>query len=338
LTNQEGGKYAVLISPIQMPGESPILHVQVAAKGGDNEFCERLFSAMEKAVQEAVSYRGKVLSLEAGSMYSGQLTGMTVHKLRSVRREEVILPQKTLELLDRNVIRFVQHRESLSKIGQSTKKGLLFYGPPGNGKTHTLHYMASSLQRHTTLIITAEQMGLLSEYMTLARLFQPSLVVIEDVDLIARERTQLESSCQESLLNRLLNEMDGLKEDAEILFVLTTNRPADLEEALAARPGRVDQAIEFPLPDGECRGKLGRLYSRGINVSDEVLASVVSRTERTSAAFIKELMRRAMLRHLERVDEPVIELRDIDGALEELLISGGSLNRMLLGAQQDGEA
>jgi len=173
--------------------------------------------------------------------------------------------------------------------------------------------------------------------MTLARLLQPSVVVIEDVDLIARERTEMDSPCQESLLNKLLNEMDGLKEEAEILFILTTNRPTKLERALAARPGRIDQAIEFPLPDEQCRDKLVRLYSRGVTVSDDVLASVVARTERTSAAFIKELMRRSVLHHLERDDEPLIELRDVDSALEELLVAGGSLNRLILGAQHDGE-
>jgi ATP-dependent 26S proteasome regulatory subunit len=84
--------------------------------------------------------------------------------------------------------------------------------------------------------------------MNLARLLQPTMVVIEDVDLIARDRNQM-GPCEESLLNRLLNEMDGLKEDADILFILTTNRPEQLETALASRPGRIDQAIEVPLPD-----------------------------------------------------------------------------------------
>jgi cell division protease FtsH len=181
-------------------------------------------------------------------------------------------------------------------------------------------------------------MGMLSEYMTLARLLQPSVVVIEDVDLIARERTQMDSPCQESLLNRLLNEMDGLKEEAEILFVLTTNRPAQLEQALSARPGRIDQAIEFPVPDDASRRKLACLYSRGIAVADDVLTSVVAKTEKTSAAFIKELMRRSMVYHLDRTGETMIELQDVECALEELLVSGGSLNRMLLGAGPDGEA
>src|SRR4029079_10809498 len=99
------------------------------------------------------------------------------------------------------------------------------------------------------LIITAEQVALLSAYMELARLLQPAMVVIEDVDLIARDRDEMGGPCEEALLNKLLNEMDGLREDADILFVLTTNRPEELESALAGRPGRIDQAIEVPLPD-----------------------------------------------------------------------------------------
>jgi ATP-dependent 26S proteasome regulatory subunit len=61
------------------------------------------------------------------------------------------------------------------------------------------------------------------------------------------------------LLNKLLNEMDGLREDADVMVILTTNRPDQLEPALASRPGRIDQAIEFPLPDEGGRAKLVRL-------------------------------------------------------------------------------
>jgi len=64
----------------------------------------------------------------------------------------------------------------------------------------------------------AGQVGLLAQYMNLARLLQPAMVVIEDADLIARDREQI-GSCDEVLLNRLLNEMDGLKQNADILFV-----------------------------------------------------------------------------------------------------------------------
>ena len=107
-------------------------------------------------------------------------------------------------------------------------------------------------------------------------------------------------TCEEVLLNKLLNEMDGLKEEADILFILTTNRPEALERALASRPGRVDQAIEFPLPDEEGREKLVRLYARGVERADDVVRAIVRRTEKVSAAFIKELMRRSVQFHLER--------------------------------------
>jgi hypothetical protein len=56
--------------------------------------------------------------------------------------DSIILPEKTLALLDRNVFQFVQQRARLRKAGMSSKKGLLFYGPPGTGKTHTIRYLS----------------------------------------------------------------------------------------------------------------------------------------------------------------------------------------------------
>jgi len=294
---------------------------------------EACLKRLEDAVQRGRSYRGKVLSLELEQPFSGEASDIVVHKLPSVERHQVILPQATLDLLDRNVIRFADQRQRLSGLRQPVKKGILFYGPPGTGKTHTIHYLARALPGHTTLLITAEQVGLLSEYMALARLLQPSLVVVEDVDLIARERTEMDA-CRQALLHRLLNEMDGLREDAEVMFLLTTNRPELLETALASRPGRIDQAIEFPLPDAEGREKLIRLYSEGIDLPDELVQAVVRKTDKVSGAFIRELMRRSVQFHLERSEQASIDVEDVEGALEEMLFRGGSLNLKLLGAQE----
>jgi ATP-dependent 26S proteasome regulatory subunit len=299
------------------------------------QITQEFFKQLEDSILKAESYRGKILSLEeAEHSYSGEAGGITVHKLRTVEREQVILPESTLSLLERNVIQFVRQRERLSQFQQSTKKGLLFYGPPGTGKTHTIHYLARALEGHTTLLISAEQVGLLSDYMTLARLLQPSIVIMEDVDLIARDRKDMNSPCEEVLLNKLLNEMDGLKEDADILFILTTNRPETLEAALASRPGRIDQAIEFPLPDEEGRGKLVRLYSSGVSLTGEAIAEIVRRTDGVSAAFIKELMRRTVQFHIEGNGRGEVSHEDIDSALDEMLFRGGSLNLKLLGATE----
>ncbi|MEN1678008.1 MAG: AAA family ATPase [Planctomycetota bacterium] len=316
------------------------LRIEIATATAEltQQLSAELFAAIDDATQRATAFRGKVLSFEQTSTEGGQL-GVTFHRLRSVERDDVVLPRETIRLLERNVLRFVEQQPALRAAGMPTKKGLLFYGPPGTGKTHTIHYLVGALPHHTTLLITAEQVGLLTEYLQMARLLQPAIVVMEDVDLVARDRGS-SSVCEQSVLNRLLNEMDGLREDADVLFFLTTNRAEALEDALASRPGRIDQAIEFPLPHDEGRRKLLGLYSQSTEVSDEVLDNLVARTEGVTASFIKELMRRAIQFHLEcrRGDEPVsLSQNDVDQALDEMLFAGGPLTRRLLGGAVDSD-
>lgn len=326
-------RFTLLLSPGVNYGRQSGMHVEIAVPPGEAgaTFSRQLFDRIEKLVRRASSYRGKVISLEQADDYSGRAGTVRVHKLRTVRRDELILPEKTLRLLEGNVASFIQQRPQLKKLGMPVKKGLLFYGPPGTGKTHTIHYLASQLPDHTSLLITAEQVGLLDHYFQLARFLQPSIVVIEDVDLIARSRENMGSPCEESLLNKLLNEMDGLREDAEVIFVLTTNRPQHLEAAIASRPGRIDQAIEFPLPDAAGRKLLVRLYACGLPLSEAVEEEVVRRTENASGAFIKELMRRSAQFCLQNGSAGQLTLENLNAALDEMLFSGGSLNVRLLG-------
>lgn len=327
-------RFAVLLCFTRQYDQLKAIRIEIAVPTGaaGAELVQSCFVELERAVKAARSYRGKILSLDADSDYHGRSRGIMVHRLPSVSRDEVILPEQTLKLLDRNVLSFVGSRDALRRLGQSTRKGILLYGPPGTGKTHTIRYLASNLPGHSTLIITAEQMGLLGAYMSLARLLQPTMVIIEDVDLIARDRTEM--GCEETLLNKLLNEMDGLKEDADILFVLTTNRPEDLESALAGRPGRIDQAIEVPLPDAIGRDKLVRLYGKGLPLEQAVIDEAVHRTDGASCAFIKELARRLAQASIARDGGKSVISEDIDQALDDMLFSGGRLNAKLLGGAQ----
>jgi hypothetical protein len=336
LSGSDGLRFALLLSPAMNYGRQTGTHVEIVVPPGDAgaALSRRLFGEIEKLVKRASSYRGKVISLETTDDYSGHVGGVRVHKLRSVSRHELVLPTTTLRLLERNVSEFIKQRRKLKGLGMPLKKGLLFYGQPGTGKTHTIHYLASQLPDHTTLLITAEQVGLLDHYFQLARFLQPSIVVIEDVDLIARSRESMGSACEESLLNKLLNEMDGLREDAEVIFVLTTNRPQQLEAAIASRPGRIDQAIEFPLPDAVGRTQLVHLYACGLQVPENVVQEIVRRTENASGAFIKELMRRSAQFCLGNNHAEQLTLNDMTSALEEMLFSGGSLNVKLLGGPQ----
>ena len=310
------------------------IEIALPAGAAGAEFVRRCFAEIEDAVNTANCYRGKILSFDADANYRGRSRGLTVHKLPPVARENVILPEAALKLLDRNILNFVEYRTQLRQLGQATREEILLYGPPGTGKTHTIRYLASNLPGHTTLIITAAQVELLGAYTNLARLLQPAMVVIEDVDLIATDRETM-GPCGESMLNKLLNEMDGLKEDADILFVLTTNRPEQLEGALANRPGRVDQAIEIPLPDDDGRSKLVQLYGKGLRLDEALINEAVRRTRGVSAAFIEGLMRRTAQAAIGRDGGMAIKSADLGEALDDMLFASGKLNIKLLGGMHE---
>jgi cell division protease FtsH len=336
LCKSDERQIAILLTPVLGHGQVSGWQIEVATFSDDAaDTGGAILTGLEQRISQARSYRGKVISLEQRDNYSGSVGSVRVHKLRGVTREQVILPEKTLRQLEQNVTEFISRRDQLHALGMSIKKGLLFHGPPGTGKTHTIHYLANQLPGHTTLLITAEQVSLLDEYMQLARFLQPAMIVLEDVDLIARSRTSMQSPCEESLLNKLLNEMDGLREDAALLFVLTTNRPEELEAALAARPGRVDQAIEFPLPDDGGRQKLILLYAGKLEIDAETISVLVRKTKNASAAFIKELMRRSAQVMLRSGDRNQLTLADAESALDEMLFTGGSLNLKLLGGSAE---
>jgi hypothetical protein len=318
--DDDHGKYAVLLSPRKHYSESNGQHLDVAALP-DSGAATTLFARIEQAIRDAKCYRGKILSFEKSDGYSGRTGSLKVHRLDAVAEDQLILPAATAEALRSNVFDFIRQRPRLAELGLSTRKGLLFHGPPGTGKTHTIRHLATRLPDHTVLLVTAEQIGLLSEYAALARLLQPALVVVEDVDLVARDRTQMRDGCDEVMLNKLLNEMDGLRESADVIFVLTTNRLSALEPALAQRPGRVDQAIEFPLPDADARRRLIALHAGRAPITNDALDDALRRTDGRSPAFIKELLRRAAGLMLDRAGESITQ-DDIRQAVAGLILPG----------------
>lgn len=125
---------------------------------------------------------------------------------------------------------------------------MLLYGPPGTGKTHTVRYLLSELTSLTTFVLSGRSLSLIGQACALARVFQPSMVVMEDIDLIAGDRSFGPVGAN-PLLFEVLNQIDGLGDDVDVTFLLTTNRVDILERALAERPGRVDAAVEIAPPD-----------------------------------------------------------------------------------------
>ena len=292
----------------------------------DRTIAEACLASLRTAMRKRNVYRGQVVSLSVHD----QVLRVSFHRLPAITREQIILPKGVLERVERESVGFARHAERLRAAGRHLKRGMLLHGAPGTGKTLTAMYLAKLMPERTILLITGRGMGLIEQACAMARSLHPATVILEDVDLIAEERTRQNVGCA-PLLFELLNQMDGLAEDADILFVLTTNRPEMLEPALASRPGRIDQAVEVPLPDADCRRRLFELYGRGLEITDPI-EPYVERTAGTSAAFIRELLRKAALFAADDGGELEVRARHFDDALHEMIIVGGELTKSLLGA------
>jgi hypothetical protein len=339
LIDSPGGKFVTHVRSDKITGGLE-LEVMSSSKDLSADFIEGVL----EQIQRGNIYRGKVISLEEASDHRGTDCGqLEVRFLRlpPIQPEEIILPEETRALIERNTIHFFEHAEALRRSGRSLRRGILLHGKPGTGKTYMTKWLAQSLNGVTVIFLAGDQLRHVKECFRLAQMLTPALVILEDVDLIARTRNAARHLSFQVNLHQLLDEMDGVPSDAEVLFLLTTNRPRAIESALAASPGRVDQAIEFPLPDAEGRRRLLELYGRGLTLALADADELIEKTEGASPAFMQELVRRAALIAAEedsqaneilRVTDPHCEM-----ALRDLTLGGGELTRNLLGFRHPAE-
>ncbi len=334
LVSDEHGRYVVMV--IGPSEQHPGLVVEIA--GLSVETAQAVHARLGELRRSLNVYRGHVIDVGLSAM--GSVT-LEFGAVPATARGEVVLRESVLARVERHALGVAAHRQALLAAGQHLKRGLLLYGPPGTGKTHTTSYLIAQLEGYTRLLLTGRALRAIGSAAELARELQPAVLVLEDVDLIAEDRSFGPGSSP--VLFDLLDAMDGAAADADLLFVLTTNRADLLEPALAARPGRVDVAIEIDLPDADARKRLLALYGRSVplRLSDEEMLAIVERTDGVTASFIKELLRRAMLESLHddpSAPERVVTAAHTSRALDDLLDSGQRLTRSLLGVGNDPES
>jgi hypothetical protein len=329
LFRHEGEPVALLVHA-EPSWHMPNVRVEVT---GRQDVAEIFLRRLVHRTEHGQAFRGRVLSLEQDCY--GRLS-VRFHHLPQIDRDQIILPEALLRRVERHTLSFSKHADVLKSAGRHLKRGVLLYGRPGTGKTLTAIYLAARMPGRTVLLISGGGVSAIGTACRLARLLQPATVILEDVDLIGTER-QHQTVGANALLFELLNEMDGLADDVDVLFVLTTNRPDVLEPALAARPGRIDQAIEVPLPDADCRRRLFELYSRGMTVELADPDKFVARTEGVTGAFIREWLRKAAVFAAEEAAGSELVVRDqhVEEGLSELLLAGGALTQTLLGVTSE---
>ncbi len=288
-----------------------------------------LLADVRRLMLERNVFRGQVIGFQVSeSDYGPSEGGVRFLPRPHLEPDQVVLPEGSLGRLERHIAGTARHRDRLLADGQHLKRGLLLFGPPGTGKTHTVRYLVGEASGVTCVLMSGRALGLIDDAVSMARALQPSVVVLEDVDLIAEQR-ELHLGPQPLLFN-LLDAMDGLDGDSDVAFVLTTNRVDLLEEALSQRPGRVDLAVEVPRPDQAGRRKLLQLYAGRLPLSPAALDDAAARSEGVTASFFKELARRVVLLSAENgtpVDDAALA-----AALAEMLGDAERLTRALLGS------
>jgi hypothetical protein len=329
------------------PSDRGPMHAEVALQvvGPDIRRIEAVLDDIRRLAAERSVFRGQVISLEPEVFGLARQARVISFLARpAVDRSQIVLPGGLLEEIERQVIGIGRHSRRLLASGQHLRRGVLLHGAPGTGKTHTVSYLLSQLPDVTVIAISGRALALIAQACSVARALQPAVVVVEDVDLIAEERTMGRPG-EHPLLFQLLNEMEGLNSGDDVTFLLTSNRAELLEPALAARPGRVDLAAELPLPDAAARRQLIGLYQGNLVLAVSSLDAVIERTDGVTAPFLKELLRRAALLAaesddrgdtLDAADDTPIRVTDehLTAALDELLESRSKLTRVLLGAAQ----
>jgi transitional endoplasmic reticulum ATPase len=197
----------------------------------------------------------------------------------------------------------VEHPEKFEKFGMSPSKGVLFYGPPGCGKTLMAKAIANECQTNFISVKGPELLTMwfgeseanIRGIFDKARQAAPCVLFFDELDSIAQKRRANpgDSGAADRVMNALLMEMDGFSSRQDVFFIGATNRPDILDSALI-RPGRLDQLIYIPMPDYESRLSILRATLRKSPVSDAVsLEYIATKTDKFSGADLTEVCQTA---------------------------------------------
>jgi len=288
---------------------------------------------------EASIYRNKVIELayEAGTKDEygdverpGQLR-VLFKAIDPVSDDDIIIASEVREILWRNVIDLHLRRELLKAHHVPVRRGILLYGPPGTGKTFACRYLCGKLPQTTRIIVTGTALLQVNSIFSLARMLQPSLVILEDVDLVFSSR---EINLYSSVLGDLLDQMDGLRPYEDIGFILTTNAIDRMEAAIKDRPGRISQCVHFGAPEPELRRRYLLRYLQRYQISNLDMDMLVHDSKGATQAFLKEWVHRSVQFALERLEgsQPDIELvnEDFRRAMSEMRkFSQGETGRII---------
>ena len=228
------------------------------------------------------------------------------------------------------IVDFLKNSEKYRKLGARIPKGILLVGPSGVGKTLLAKAIAGEANVPFYSVAGSEFMEMLvgvgssrvRDLFDVARTNQPSLIFIDEIDAIGRQRGMGIGGGhdeREQTLNQILIEMDGFDTRTDVIVLAATNRPDMLDPALI-RPGRFDRRITVLLPDLKDREAIIKIHMREKPVAEEVkIEQIARKTVGFSGADIENMMNEAAILAA-RAGKTKIDQSDIEEAALKVTI------------------
>lgn len=224
--------------------------------------------------------------------------------------DDLLVDDLTMKALKRNLVTVLENRQRYADFGVTSKRGLILSGEPGSGKTTVGKILCHTMPEWSFLWVGPGDLGRISDlkkFCEVAKAIAPTILFLEDLDMHFQSR---DTNAFNSMLGELMNQLDGIEDVSDIVIVGTTNRPGELEAALAKRPGRFDQVIKFEKPDASVRRRMLERFSQGKLKPDVDWEKVLLNTDGLTGAQLKEVLNQGFLRILDQADfkpkEPIL--------------------------------
>lgn len=262
--------------------------------------CKRRFQDRAKKLLEKMRSIALVESLHKGKAFAiefldhdGDRISIPTPKFFPLDGELPLFRRELEQAVERNVFTPIRHTQALREMGESLKRGVLFAGPYGVGKTLLAGYVAREVVKHGWTFLYCKNPVELPYALAYAARYQPVVVFVEDVDRVAGiERTDQ--------VNNLLNQLDGVdSKNSQIMTILTSNHSEKVNAAMR-RPGRIDLVLQVLPPDEETITRMAHAFSRSGLEPGSDLTDFATTLVGLAPAYIKEAVSRARLEALRR--------------------------------------
>jgi len=277
-------------------GSSPKFVIAGQIKKKHQEEIKEIARLTREIVKNESIYKGKAVRLRTDEEGSLSQEPPSFMDLSNVNPAELVFSENVQEQVETNLFTPIKKTEECRKNRVPLKRGVLFAGPYGTGKTLTANVTAKYCEDNGWTFLYLDRVSGLRDAILFARRYGPAVIFAEDIDRVV-------TGGRSVAVDDVLNNIDGIdSKHQELIIILTTNHIEKIEKAML-RPGRLDAVINVSPPDAKAAEKLIRIYGRNLIAKNENLGDAGKELEGQIPAVIREVVERSKLFAISRLKE-----------------------------------